>query len=49
MVFGYDAMYGTGQLSPRLLPDIVAIHCDDNPGFKGCTEPLHKIFWSFLL
>ncbi len=44
LVFGYDAMYGAGQrIVPRLLPDIVAIHCDENPGFKGTApEPLHK-------
>lgn len=49
MVFGYDAMYGAGQrIVPRLLPDIVAIHCDDNPGFKGTApEPLHKNLLEF--
>lgn len=49
LVFGYDAMYGAGQrIVPRLLPDIVAIHCDDNPGFKGTApEPLHKNLLEF--
>lgn len=49
LVFGYDAMYGAGQkIVPRLLPDIVAIHCDDNPGFRGTApEPLHKNLLEF--
>lgn len=49
MVFGYDAMYGAGQrIVPRLMPDIVAIHCDENPGFKGTApEPLHKNLLEF--
>jgi phosphomannomutase len=43
-VFAYDAMYGAGQkIVPRLFPDIVRLHCEDNPGFKGIPpEPLHK-------
>ena len=49
LVFAYDAMYGAGQvIVPRLLPDIIAIHCDDNPGFKGTApEPLHKNLLEF--
>jgi phosphomannomutase len=49
MVFAYDAMYGAGRLIvPRLLPDIVTLHCDDNPGFKGTApEPLHKNLLEF--
>ena len=49
LVFAYDAMYGAGQvIVPRLLPDIIAIHCDDNPGFKGIApEPLHKNLLEF--
>lgn len=48
-VFGYDAMYGAGQrIVPRLMPDIVRLHCDDNPGFKGTApEPLHKNLLEF--
>lgn len=45
MIFGYDAMYGAGQnIVRRLLPDnLVYLHCDENPGFKGqAPEPLHK-------
>lgn len=49
IVFGYDAMYGAGQrIVPKLMPDIVAIHCEDNPGFKGTApEPLHKNLLEF--
>jgi phosphomannomutase len=49
MVFAYDAMYGAGQrIVPRLLPDIVTLHCDDNPGFRGTApEPLHKNLLEF--
>jgi phosphomannomutase len=49
MVFAYDAMYGAGQkIVPRLLPDIVTLHCDENPGFKGTApEPLHKNLLEF--
>ncbi|MEZ5057810.1 MAG: phosphoglucomutase/phosphomannomutase family protein [Saprospiraceae bacterium] len=41
---GYDAMYGAGQRAMRrLLPNITALHCDDNPGFKGqAPEPIHR-------
>ncbi|MCB0661676.1 MAG: phosphoglucomutase/phosphomannomutase family protein [Saprospiraceae bacterium] len=41
---GYDAMYGAGQRAMlKLLPGITALHCDDNPGFKGqAPEPIHR-------
>jgi phosphomannomutase len=41
---GYDAMYGAGQrITKRLLSNIVALHCDDNPGFHGqAPEPIHR-------
>ena len=40
----YDAMYGAGQrILPRLLPDVLALHCDENPGFHGqAPEPIHR-------
>ncbi|MEL6924154.1 MAG: phosphoglucomutase/phosphomannomutase family protein, partial [Bacteroidota bacterium] len=40
----YDAMYGAGQSAVlKLLPDVVALHCDDNPGFKGqAPEPIAR-------
>ncbi|KXK18367.1 MAG: phosphoglucomutase/phosphomannomutase family protein [Saprospiraceae bacterium] len=40
----YDAMYGAGQRAMlRLLPDVVALHCDDNPSFRGqAPEPIAK-------
>lgn len=40
----YDAMYGAGQRAmQKLLPKISALHCDDNPGFKGqAPEPIHR-------
>lgn len=49
MVFAYDAMYGAGQkIVPRILPEIVRIHCEENPGFKGIApEPLHKNLLEF--
>ncbi len=41
---GYDAMYGAGQrIALRILKNIVALHCDENPGFKGqAPEPIHR-------
>ncbi len=41
---GYDAMYGAGQrIAKRILKNIIALHCDDNPGFKGqAPEPIHR-------
>ena len=40
----YDAMYGAGQnVMKKLFPDIIKLHCDDNPGFHGqAPEPIHK-------
>ncbi|HRP84296.1 MAG TPA: phosphoglucomutase/phosphomannomutase family protein, partial [Saprospiraceae bacterium] len=40
----YDAMYGAGQRAMlRLLPDVMALHCDDNPSFRGqAPEPIAK-------
>ncbi len=40
----YDAMYGAGQrVMLRILPDVVALHCDNNPGFHGqAPEPIHR-------
>lgn len=41
---GYDAMYGAGQrVVKKLLPGVVALRCDDNPGFKGfAPEPIDR-------
>ncbi len=49
MVFAYDAMYGAGQkIVRRLIPDIVHLHCDENPSFKGqAPEPLHRNLLEF--
>jgi phosphomannomutase len=49
MVFAYDAMYGAGQrIVPRLLPDIIMLHGNHNPGFDGTApEPLHKNLLEF--
>jgi len=40
----YDAMYGAGQRAMlRLLPDVIALHCDANPSFRGqAPEPIAK-------
>ncbi|MCO5249302.1 MAG: phosphoglucomutase/phosphomannomutase family protein [Chitinophagales bacterium] len=44
LVIAYDAMFGAGQnIVPRILSNLQALHCEDNPGFKGrAPEPLHK-------
>jgi phosphomannomutase len=44
MNFAYDAMYGAGMnVMKRLFPDIIMLHCDENPGFHGqAPEPIHK-------
>jgi phosphomannomutase len=44
MKFAYDAMYGAGQnVMRKLFPDIIFLHCDNNPGFEGqAPEPIHK-------
>lgn len=49
MVFAFDAMYGAGQkIVKRLLPDVVHLHCDENPSFRGqAPEPLHKNLLEF--
>ena len=49
MTFAYDAMYGAGQnVIPRILPDAVLLHCDDNPGFRGqAPEPIDKNLQEF--
>lgn len=41
---GYDAMYGAGQrIAQRILKNMVTLHCDENPGFKGqAPEPIHR-------
>ncbi len=48
-VFAYDAMYGAGQkIVKRLMPDIVSLHCEQNPSFNGTApEPLHKNLLEF--
>ena len=40
----YDPMFGAGiNVMKRLLPDIIQIHDDINPGFHGTApEPIHK-------
>ncbi len=44
MKIAYDAMYGAGQRAvKKLLPNVVALHCDDNPSFRGqAPEPIHR-------
>jgi phosphomannomutase len=41
---GFDAMYGSGRsVLQKILPGVLDIHCDDNPGFKGqAPEPIEK-------
>lgn len=48
-VFAYDAMYGAGQnIVRRLMPNIVSLHCEQNPSFNGTApEPLHKNLMEF--
>ncbi|MBS1637022.1 MAG: phosphoglucomutase/phosphomannomutase family protein [Bacteroidetes bacterium] len=45
----YDSMYGAGQrVMTRLFPDIVHLHNDYNPSFKGqAPEPIHKNLQEF--
>jgi phosphomannomutase len=40
----YDAMYGAGQRAMKvILPKIIALHCDYNPGMHGqAPEPIHR-------
>jgi phosphomannomutase len=49
LVLAYDAMYGAGQnVIPRMFPDAVTLHCDENPGFHGqAPEPIHKNLHEF--
>ncbi len=44
VVCAYDAMYGAGQnITRRILPNAVPLHCEINPGFNGqAPEPIHK-------
>ena len=44
MRMGYDAMFGAGQsIARRIFKNMVALHCDDNPGFHGqAPEPIHR-------
>lgn len=48
-VFAYDAMFGAGQnIVKRLMPEIVRLHCEQNPSFNGTApEPLHKNLLAF--
>lgn len=45
----YDSMYGAGQrVMKRLFPEIVHLHDDYNPSFKGqAPEPIHKNLLEF--
>lgn len=49
MTFAFDAMFGAGQkIVKRLLPEIVTLHCEENPSFMGqAPEPLHKNLLEF--
>lgn len=40
----FDAMYGAGQtIAQRIFKNIVPLHCDDNPGFRGqAPEPIDR-------
>ena len=40
----YDPMFGAGKrVLPRILPDAVVLHSDDNPGFHGqAPEPIDR-------
>jgi phosphomannomutase len=42
--FAFDAMYGSSQnFMRKLLPDVVNMHCEVNPSFRGIKpEPLRK-------
>jgi phosphomannomutase len=42
--FAFDAMYGSSQnFIPKILPDVLTMHCEVNPSFKGIKpEPLRK-------
>ncbi|MBK6730257.1 MAG: phosphoglucomutase/phosphomannomutase family protein [Bacteroidetes bacterium] len=40
----YDAMYGAGQrIAQRIFTNLIPLHCDENPGFKGqAPEPIER-------
>ena len=40
----YDAMYGAGQSAMlQILPKVIALHCDNNPGMHGqAPEPIDR-------
>jgi phosphomannomutase len=44
MNLAYDAMFGAGQnVIRKLLPDVLALHCENNPSFQGIApEPIAK-------
>jgi phosphomannomutase len=44
LCFAYDAMFGAGQsIMKRLFGDMIALHCQQDPSFKGTApEPIHK-------
>lgn len=44
ILLAYDAMYGAGQsIVRKILPNVVHLHCDYNPSFKGqAPEPIHR-------
>jgi phosphomannomutase len=47
--FAFDSMYGAGQdIMRRLLPDIMHLHSENNPGFDGqAPEPIHRNLQEF--
>ena len=49
MRLAYDSMYGAGQrVMKRLFPEIIHLHDDHNPSFKGqAPEPIHKNLLEF--
>jgi len=49
LTLAYDSMYGAGQrVMKRLFPEIIHLHDDYNPSFKGqAPEPIHKNLTEF--
>ena len=49
LTLAYDSMYGAGKnVIARLLPEVIQIHSDDNPGFHGqAPEPIHRNLLEF--
>lgn len=47
--FGYDAMFGAGQVTMNeLFPEIELLHCTENPGFEGIApEPILRNLQEF--